>query len=70
MQAFPPVLQFPPSVPCALDFGHYVIFFTPVKEAMNQFIDSALRMWMNNRSKGEKGQKMVSETWLYLLLKA
>lgn len=75
MWAFPPVLRFPPSVTCVLDFGHYVIFFfTTVKEAKNQFIDNAPRMWMNSRRKdniqnGEKGQKMVCEAWLYLLLK-
>lgn len=28
MWAFPPMLQFPPSVPWVLDFRHYVIFFS------------------------------------------
>lgn len=49
-------------------------FSTAVKEEKNQFIDNAPRMRMNSRSKentqhGEKGQKMVYEAWLYLLLK-
>lgn len=49
-------------------------FSTNVKEAKNQFIDNAPRMWMNSRSKkktenGEKGQKTVYEAWLDLLLK-